>query len=595
MQPKHRRVLLAFGLSCLTGLPTWAQIQDLATTDDGAQLYFSSVLRLKGSSEYTNGKIFQYTSGAFTLTAQTAPTATLVDGTVFQFDFRMPSVSGDGSILTYDGTASCKGSSCPGSFTARGFVTGAQLPPVMTAVGSLRVSHNGRYTIVFGGTQAGISPSGPYLYDSQQAQLSIVNGCGQNQQCSVIGDGRQSVADDGTVLTTQGLWRNGQLTPIPVPQNPLSARLSPNGTTIVFESANISGFSGDFAFGFYSYKNQLSAYNVATGESVLLEPEGPFQTSRYPFAGQPYFFPSLSADGSTVLYTSATQAVIRNTDGTNRRTLTNDPGGIVETVISGDGLHAYAATTAGDLLSIDTGSGSVQHLLPDAPLITQFSGPVVPGSLLTLSGQDLGTVSIGGLAPPLLLSSPTSLTVQVPWEIGLKDPVAVITAATESPFEQATIEQPVAAAPQFLGFLQRGLRGPAPDGVPARPGEILAAFLTGLGPVSPPAATGQPASLSVPSYVQFPFSCFWQDFTASQGVQNLSATVVFAGLAPGLVGAYQANVEVPTNIAVSRSGPEASLICTSTLPSGETASSVSYVPIGAANPSPGVPPHARIK
>ena len=422
------------------------------------------------------------------------PTASLADGSLFQFDFRMPNLSGDGRVLTYDGTASCNGPSCAGSYIARGFVAGAQLPPAMTAVGSLRVSHNAlRYTIRFGGTQSGISPGAPYLYDSQLAQLVVIKGCGQFQDCSVIGDGRQAVADDGTVLTAQGLWRNGQLTAIPVPQNPVSARLSPNGMTIIFESANISGFSGDFAFGFYSYRNQLSAYDVSTGTTLQLEQAGPVQTSRYPFSGQPYFFPSLSDDGRTVLYTAAAsqsapgQAVLRNTDGSNRRVLTDEASAITQTVLSGDGLHAYATTAAGDLLAIDTNSGSVQRLLPDAPLITQFSGPVVPGSLLTLSGRNLETVTIGGLALPVLFESPASVTVQAPWEIGLSDPVAVITAAPNSPFEQATIEQPVAAAPQFLGFLHADLRNPVSYIDPAYPGETVAAFLTGLGPVSPAA------------------------------------------------------------------------------------------------------------
>ncbi len=248
-------------------------------------------------------------------------------------------------------------------------------------------------------------------------------------------------------------------------------------------------------------------------------------------------------------------------------------------MLSGDGLHAYATTAAGDLLAIDTGSDLVQRLLPDAPLITQFSGPVVPGSLLTLSGSDLSSVSIGGLAPPVLLSSPTSLTIQVPWEIGLSDPVAVITAATESPFEQATIEQPVAAAPQFLGFLHADLRNSVSDTNPAHPGEILAAFLTGARPGEPSgrhrtARVSEHAELCAAS-AQLPVAGI--SLCQTKNSRNLPATVLFAGLAPGLLGVYQVNVEVPANIMVARSLNYPSLICTSTLPSGGNASSPTYL------------------
>jgi hypothetical protein len=93
----------------------WAQTHDLATTDDGSNLYFSSTLRLKGTDQYGNGKIFGYANGSYTLIAQTTPSVTLADASVFQFDFRMPNVTGDRSVLAYDGTAPHWGTILPGN------------------------------------------------------------------------------------------------------------------------------------------------------------------------------------------------------------------------------------------------------------------------------------------------------------------------------------------------------------------------------------------------------------------------------------------------------------------------------------------------
>jgi hypothetical protein len=70
------------GLICLGAVSIWAQTQDLTTSDDGGNLYFSSTLRLKGTDQYGNAKIFEYANGSYTLIAQTTPSVTLADGSV---------------------------------------------------------------------------------------------------------------------------------------------------------------------------------------------------------------------------------------------------------------------------------------------------------------------------------------------------------------------------------------------------------------------------------------------------------------------------------------------------------------------------------
>ncbi len=524
-------VLVTLGLFCLAPVSGSAQPQDLAAADDGSVLYFSSALRLKGSAEYPNSKIFKYANGTYDLVDQVDPAVTL--------GLRFPNVSGDGRILAYDETASCvTGASCQ-PMGAHGIVSGAKLPSAMTASGSLRISHNGRFSLRFGGVTPSFVPT--QLYDLQIGTLSNVLG-------NVPRDGRQSVADDGTVFTSQGLWHNGE-----------------------FNALKPTHHGGALIHVWY-YNEVLYEYNPANGAEVQLDqsPQLNLTVVGSPFfQPPPYFSLSVSNDGRTVLYRDSTansaapQAVLANADGTGRRVLTAENSGITETVLSGDGHRAYAVTGGGALLSINVDSGDIERLLPDAPLINQPGTAVVPGSFVILYGQSLTTaagqsqVGIAGYSAPLLNSSSRSITLQVPWELDLSSPATFIAADPASPFEQATPIQPVAAAPQFLGVVHQDFRGAPTSSDPAHPGEIMAFYMTGLGPVSPQVATGLPAPLDILSNAQLPLSCQWNVFG-----NGPVGEVLFAGLAPGQIGVYQVNVRVAANLDYGQ------LSCSSLLPSG---------------------------
>jgi len=75
---------------------------------------------------------------------------------------------------------------------------------------------------------------------------------------------------------------------------------------------------------------------------------------------------------------------------------------------------------------------------------------------------------------------------------------------------------------------------------PARPGETILLYLTGLGDVSPPIPDGVPAPSD-------PLSHATGDVTAV--VDGEQATVGFAGLTPTIVGLYAMTVTIPPDIA----------------------------------------------
>jgi uncharacterized protein (TIGR03437 family) len=74
---------------------------------------------------------------------------------------------------------------------------------------------------------------------------------------------------------------------------------------------------------------------------------------------------------------------------------------------------------------------------------------------------------------------------------------------------------------------------------PAHAGEYVSLYCTGLGSVTNTPYESYPA-------LSDPFSI--TDFTPTVTIGGAPATVVFSGLAPGFVGLYQVNVQVPTGL-----------------------------------------------
>ena len=72
---------------------------------------------------------------------------------------------------------------------------------------------------------------------------------------------------------------------------------------------------------------------------------------------------------------------------------------------------------------------------------------------------------------------------------------------------------------------------------PAAKGEVVVIYATGLGAVSPTPADGAAAGASQTA----------AKTTVSIG--GIAGSVQYAGMAPGLVGLYQVNVEIPASVA----------------------------------------------
>jgi uncharacterized protein (TIGR03437 family) len=246
---------------------------------------------------------------------------------------------------------------------------------------------------------------------------------------------------------------------------------------------------------------------------------------------------------------------------------------------------AYALNDAGQIVGTGFHNGVETGFLlnpgPVPPAVTAVvngasfkSGGVVPGEMATLFGTNLTTKT--GINVTSGLPLPTSfvtesvmvnnhvsalfavdnvngqqqINFQVPWEVasGPNATIAVVSGDTTG----ASLTVPVLAAQPGIfdysvggntfGAILHANFQLASTANPAKPGETVLIYCTGLGAVSSPPADGASGNGEVT--VNLP--------TVTIG--GAKAIVSFSGLAPGFVGLYQVNAEVPTNL---KSGDQA--------------------------------------
>lgn len=187
------------------------------------------------------------------------------------------------------------------------------------------------------------------------------------------------------------------------------------------------------------------------------------------------------------------------------------------------------------------------------------SGPVAPGSIVSIFGSNLASeavqaekvplpvdlrgtsVTVNGVAAPLFYASPSQINAQVPFETqpGL---AAVTVNASGIHTEAATVEV-VASAPVIFVWSEgraivqnQDLTLNTPQN-PAASGSVITAYLTGQGSVTPRVPTGGTAPEQPPLAIP--------DAPYSAIIGGQSARVGFLGLTPQLVGLLQANITVP--------------------------------------------------
>ena len=202
-------------------------------------------------------------------------------------------------------------------------------------------------------------------------------------------------------------------------------------------------------------------------------------------------------------------------------------------VVNGASFRKFAPLAPGLIFSLFG-----NNLTPER--ISASTVPL-PHTLADLSAQ------IGGIEIPLFYSDTGQLNAQIPFELatGSTLPLIVKSKGTASIPELVTLTR---AQPGIFTVDSSG-GGPGvvthADGSlidtdhPARQGQIVTVYATGLGVTDPPVSSGAGSPLD-------PLAQVKEEVSARVG--GIVARVRFAGLTPGFVGLYQVSVEIPARV-----------------------------------------------
>jgi uncharacterized protein (TIGR03437 family) len=150
-------------------------------------------------------------------------------------------------------------------------------------------------------------------------------------------------------------------------------------------------------------------------------------------------------------------------------------------------------------------------------------------------------VSVSLLRAPLLFVSPGQMNAEFPLETPLGSQTVVVAGPNGS--SQAYTVQVAAAAPAIFfspvpAVLKNADYSLVSAANPAKPGDVILVYCTGLGQTTPALTTGMGAAAGVVSYTA--------PLTATMG--GKAATVIYSIASPGFPGLYQVAVTVPAGL-----------------------------------------------
>ncbi len=237
---------------------------------------------------------------------------------------------------------------------------------------------------------------------------------------------------------------------------------------------------------------------------------------------------------------------------------------------------AFVATGTQGLYSLMVGFGTPQYSGPgvylnptgvvNAANFAPITNPIAPNEVIALFGSGLAAstagaanvplptslggvqVTINGVACPLFYVSPTQIEALVPQAI---TPANNIYYATVVVVNNSVPSNPVTVYTSYTspGVFSAGGNAIGPAAAqhgnfslitaanPAKIGETIILYASGLGTVTPAVADGAGAPSNPPSTITD------QDVVDFSGT---NANIVFGGLTPGLVGLYQLNTTIAT-------------------------------------------------
>lgn len=206
----------------------------------------------------------------------------------------------------------------------------------------------------------------------------------------------------------------------------------------------------------------------------------------------------------------------------------------------------WPTITAGGVVNGASGSTSIgqgSYVALYGERLISADAVSTPSTTLPRTLADV-TVYVNGERAPLYFVSDTQVNFQLPFEVPVgKASVSLVSRG--GPSNAAWIDV-TAAAPGIIVYGNNRAAAQNADGsvnTPeqgAQPGSVVTAYLTGIGPLSTPVATGVPAPAN-------PLARATLAARATVGGQ--AAMIEFLGLTPGFAGLAQVNLSIPARLA----------------------------------------------
>jgi uncharacterized protein (TIGR03437 family) len=330
-------------------------------------------------------------------------------------------------------------------------------------------------------------------------------------------------------------------------------KITPGGVISTVAGTGHAGFSGDSGL--------AAAAQLNLPSDVAFDPSGNLY---------------IADSGNNRIRKVDTTGVITTVAGTGSSSFSGDTGSAINAALN----HPWglAIDTKGDVFIADDLNSRVRLISaagasgpPSLPANSTINAasfaanmPIAPGSDVAVFGSAFSSgtfqaaatplpsslentrVTINGVAAPMFFVSPGQANVQVPFNVPLGTAtIQVINANGSSATQLVTVASVSPGIFMYNASIGEGVvvHGASfslvTSSSPAHPGEVLAVYCTGLGPVNMAVQSGSPAPDTPP------FALTQNMPTATIG--NASAFISFSGLAPDLVGVYQINFQVPAN------------------------------------------------
>jgi uncharacterized protein (TIGR03437 family) len=253
------------------------------------------------------------------------------------------------------------------------------------------------------------------------------------------------------------------------------------------------------------------------------------------------------------------------------------------------GEQSYTATAAGLTVTFFNGARP-EPRINDGGIVHGASfarRSLAPGSIASIFGEFLAEATRGAIRLPLPMAlyhtsvsfdhpdaglsipgrlffiSPGQLNVQIPWEfaglpfalvkIRINDSASAVYRLELSDYSPGIFEYE--SGGQKFGIVTHADGRLVTPSSPARPGETVIVYATGVGPVDQPQVTGEAAGASPLARIRI---------TPTATVDGQNAEVLFAGNSPGFVGLNQINLTIPAGI---RSGTRPLVLNANGIPS----------------------------